>query len=103
MTINIPELDDAGKARVEAVLRRAAEDIEFRTRLMNDPESALSDTDLTEEEKQLVASMRRVGLEEWGIDVRPFRAFLRDNGNKITALDFLLSQQEFGAGPSRQG
>jgi hypothetical protein len=101
--MEIPELDEEGKTRVEAVLRRAADDIQFRMGLMNDPESTLADTDLTAEEKRLVASMRRVGLEEWGVDVRPFRAFLRDNGNKITALDFVLSQEEFGAGPTKQG
>jgi hypothetical protein len=28
--------------------------------------------------------MRRVALEEWGVDVRSFRSFVLDNGNKLT-------------------
>ncbi|MFF5985897.1 Os1348 family NHLP clan protein [Prauserella flavalba] len=83
MTSSIPQLDEEAKQRVEAVLSRAAEDIEFRELLLADPEAALKDSDLTDEEKTALSSMRRVALEEWGVDVRRFRAFLMDNGNKF--------------------
>ncbi|WP_367319773.1 hypothetical protein [Streptomyces sp. HUAS ZL42] len=69
-----------GKQRIEGILARAAEDIEFREALLLSPETALSDTELTESERELLATMKRVALEEWGVDVRKFRAFLMDNG-----------------------
>lgn len=91
MTSTIPQLDDAAKLRVEAVLSRAAEDIEFREQLLADPGAALADTDLTDEEKAMLGTGRRVALEEWGVDVRRFRAFLMDNGNKFyTDEDLVL-------------
>lgn len=87
MAIQAKPLTTAGKARVEGVLRRAAEDIKFRERLLEDPAEALQDTDLTEDEARVLGSMRRVALEEWGVDVRNFRAFVLDNGNKLTDPD----------------
>jgi hypothetical protein len=81
--LQVPELTDEGRARVQAVLTRAAEDIEFRERLLSDADGALASTDLTPEEKSVLSVMRRVALEEWGVDVRRFRSFLRDNGNRI--------------------
>lgn len=83
MTSSVPHLDDDAKQRVEAVLTRAADDIEFRELLLADPEAALNDVNLTDEEKTALGSMRRVALEEWGVDVRRYRAFLMDNGNKF--------------------
>jgi hypothetical protein len=35
----------------------------------------------------VLAGMRRVALEEWGVDVRSFRSFVLDNGNKLTVPD----------------
>jgi len=87
MPIEAKPLTVDGKERVEAVLRRAADDIAFRERLLENPAEALKDTDLTEDEAQVLASMRRVALEEWGVDVRSFRAFVLDNGNKLTDPD----------------
>jgi len=87
MPIEVKPLTLDGKERVEAVLRRAADDIAFRERLLENPAEALKDTDLTEDEAQVLASMRRVALEEWGVDVRSFRAFVLDNGNKLTDPD----------------
>ena len=83
MASSVPQLDEEAKQRVEAVLSRAAEDIEFRELLLADPEAALKDSDLTDEEKTALSSMRRAALEEWGVDVRRFRAFLMDNGTKF--------------------
>lgn len=83
MTSSVPLLDEDAKQRVEAVLSRAAEDIEFRELLLADPEGALKDSDLSDDEKTALSTMRRVALEEWGVDVRRFRAFLMDNGNKF--------------------
>jgi hypothetical protein len=84
MPIEVTPLTSDGKERVEAVLRRAAEDISFRELLMLNPSEALKDTDLTTDEAEVLASMRRVALEEWGIDVRSFRSFVLDNGNNVT-------------------
>lgn len=83
MTSSVPQLNEDAKQRVEAVLTRAAEDIEFRELLLADPEAALKDSNLTDDEKTALSTMRRVALEEWGVDVRRFRAFLMDNGNKF--------------------
>ncbi|MEO8383583.1 MAG: hypothetical protein ABI779_28250 [Acidobacteriota bacterium] len=65
-------------------MSRAAEDIQYRERLLADPEALLEETGFSEAEREVVGSLRRVALEEWGVDVRRFRAFLRDNGNKLT-------------------
>lgn len=84
MAIQVSPLTPEGKERVEAVLRRAADDIAFRELLLAQPSEALKDTDLTAEEAEVLAGMRRVALEEWGVDVRSFRSFVLDNGNKLT-------------------
>ena len=76
----IAPLTIEGKQRIEEVLARAAVDIEFREALLLSPETALGDTELTESERKLLATMKRVALEEWGVDVRKFRYFLADNG-----------------------
>lgn len=83
MAINVSELSEDGRVRVEKVLLRAAEDIQFRDLLLANPDEALKDTDLSPDEAKMVARMKRVALEEWGVDVRQFRSFLLDNGNKI--------------------
>lgn len=74
-------LSTESKTKVEEVLRRAAEDIAFRELLLTQPAEALEGVELTVEEKELLVSMRRTVLEEWGVDVRRFRTFLMDNGN----------------------
>lgn len=84
MPIEVQPLTTDGKERVESVLRRAAEDITFRELLLENPAEALKDTDLTEDEAAVLGTMRRVALEEWGVDVRSFRSFVLDNGNKLT-------------------
>lgn len=76
-------LTTEGKARVEAVLRRAADDIRFREQLLTEPAVALEGIELEREEREVLTSMRRTALEEWGVDVRRFRAFLMDNGNRV--------------------
>lgn len=79
----VAELSEQGRLRVQSVLTRAAEDIEFRELMLRDADAALATTDLLPEEKRALSNMRRVALEEWGVDTRRFRSFLRDNGNKI--------------------
>lgn len=81
--MNIARLTPDGKRRVEAVLARAASDITFRAMLLENPEQALAETDLADDERAVFGPLRRVALEEWGVDVRRFRMFLRDNGVKI--------------------
>lgn len=90
MSIQVMPLSAEGKERVEGVLRRAAENIEFRELLMQNPTLALKDTDLTDDEAKVLSSMRRVALEEWGADVRPFRSFVLDNGTKLTDPDVIV-------------
>lgn len=75
-------LSTEGRARVEAVLRRAAEDIGFREQLLTEPDVALEGVELDAQEREVLTSMRRTALEEWGVDVRRFRTFLMDNGNR---------------------
>ncbi len=82
--VDVPTLSAEAKQRLEAVLARAAEDIAFRNQLLRDPTEALSNSGLGADEIRVLSSMRRVALEEWGLDVRRFRAFLRDNGTKVT-------------------
>lgn len=69
-------LAPAARARVEAVLTRAATEPAFLALLTTDPAGALAGTTLTDSEKTLVAGLRRVDLEEVGVDVRPFRQVL---------------------------
>jgi len=82
--MEVPALSADAKQRLEDVLTRAANDIEFRNRLLADPTAALSNSGLGADEITVLSSMRRVALEEWGVDVRRYRAFLRDNGTKVT-------------------
>ena len=89
MAIEVKPLTDEGKARIEGVLQHAASDIKFRELLMEDPTAALVDTDLTDDEKAVLGKGRRVALEEYGVDVRSFRSFLLDNGNKLTPGDVI--------------
>lgn len=84
------ELSEQSKSRIEALLKRAADDISFREELLKNTDAALAKTGLSEEEKNAVKHLRRVSLEELGVDVRPFRAVLRDNGAKMTALAFAI-------------
>lgn len=85
MSLHVKPLTSEGKIRVENILQQAAKDIKFRELLTENPKEALN-SGLTEEEISVISTMRRVALEEWGIDVRPFRGFLRDNGFKITEI-----------------
>jgi hypothetical protein len=86
MSLHVKPLTSEGKIRVETILQQAAKDIKFRELLTENPKEALKNSGLTEEEISVISTMRRVALEEWGIDVRPFRGFLRDNGFKITEI-----------------
>ena len=79
----IEPLTEEGKARIERVLEQALRDISFRELLLENPNEALKDTDLTNQEKIMLHSLHRVALEEWGLDVRKYRAYLRDNGFKV--------------------
>lgn len=81
------KLSAHGKRQIQELLDRAAGDIQFRELLLRDPEKVLTDPQytggkepLSDTDKTLLFSMRRVALEEAGIDVRKSRSFLRDNG-----------------------
>ncbi|HEX4060647.1 MAG TPA: hypothetical protein VHY58_06450 [Streptosporangiaceae bacterium] len=72
------ELSSESKARVETVLRRAADDVAFREQLLAQPAAALEGTNLTLGEREILRPMRCTDLEDWGVDVRKFRTFLTD-------------------------
>lgn len=72
------------KKVVEEILQKATDDISFRELLLTDPKAALANSGLNADVIELLSSMRRVALEEWGIDVKKSRAFLRDNGTKTS-------------------
>ncbi len=84
--MNLPKLTTESKTRVEQILARAANDIEFRKQLLAEPATALEGLELSDAERAVFTTLRRVSLEEWGVDVRRYRAFLRDNGNKISPM-----------------
>lgn len=77
------QLSDEGKKKIQDILGRAAKDIQFREQLLQDPQKLAEVHELSSDEKTLLFSMRRVALEEIGLDVREARAFLRDNGNPV--------------------
>lgn len=81
--MNVPVLTADTKAKVERVLQRALDDVEFREQLLTSPADALREVDLGAAEKAILGRMKRVQLEEWGVDMRRYRALMRDNGNKI--------------------
>jgi hypothetical protein len=83
MPTRVPTLTPELRTAVEAVLTKAATDVRFREQLQTDPDAALAGAGLPPGVCEFVSQLRRVGLEEWGIDVRRFRSFLRDNGNKV--------------------
>jgi len=85
MIVKAPLLTPDTKAKVEHVLQRALDDVEFREMLLMNPVEALRDVDLGAPEKAILSRMKRVQLEEWGVDMRRYRAVARDNGNKIEA------------------
>lgn len=79
-------LSDEGKKKIQDILGRAAKDIKFREQLLQDPHKLAEVHELSSDEKTLLFSMRRVALEEVGLDVREARAFLRDNGSPATLV-----------------
>ena len=64
--MQVPMLTSESKQRVEVILQRAAEDIEFRQQLLASPQSALVGAGFGAEEVALLTTLRRVALEEWG-------------------------------------
>lgn len=91
-------LTTSEKQAVERILTRAAEDIGFREALLRDPQSVLHPDaaderlvatvgDLGPDAATLLFSMRRVALEEAGINVRSSRLFLRDNGTSSSSRE----------------
>lgn len=76
-----PQLTDDEKKSLEDVLREAASDPIYRQGLLTDPRKVLLAKGLSETVIETVEHLNRVGMEELGVDVRPLRAFLRDNGN----------------------
>lgn len=67
------------------ILEKAQQDIEFREKMLNEPESALTDYKivLSPASMEALTMFRRVALEELGIDIRKYREHLRDNGAKV--------------------
>ncbi len=75
---------------MQAIIDRSANDINFRENLISNPDEALSVYPrLTSKEKEILSSMRRVGLEELGIDTSGIRGKDADNGFKLSRSDLL--------------
>lgn len=85
-----PVVQGVSKERMTRVLMRAAKDPNFRRVLLSSPDKVAGSVKLSQQEHELLAELKRVKLEEWGLDVRRFRAFLRDNGNKVSSLDVAI-------------
>ncbi|MDP9651467.1 hypothetical protein J2793_006942 [Paraburkholderia caledonica] len=81
-----PAYQSPNKRVIQDLLTRAAEDISFREALLLDPEKALSGSGLSDDERRIVGSLKKVQLEEWGVDVRRYRAAVRDNGNSAPGV-----------------
>lgn len=71
------------KAIVEEILIRAAKDVTFREELLHSPQEALKNSGLKPEEIEVMAGLKKVKLEEWGIDTRSHLMMVKDNGYKI--------------------
>ena len=82
MTARTKQLSDLSKTRINAILTRATRDEQFRTMLLTQPKSALADQELSEDETWLFSHLQRDEFEARGIDVRPYRSFLRTDGHK---------------------
>lgn len=86
------ELNDVERVLIYEFLERIREDVPFRQAILRDPEvvfavitsrvplSKLLRPNLLE----AMGKLRRVALEELGIDVAPFRDDLLDNGFKLS-------------------
>jgi hypothetical protein len=70
----------SGKAIIQAILNKAVEDLEFRAVLTSNPGNLPEIAGLGKDERTLLFSLRRVAMEEAGIDVRACRRFMNDNG-----------------------
>ncbi len=81
----------AGRRKIQALLERASRDIELREALLSNPKAAAKKIGttfgLTSAEATVLFSLRRVALEEIGVDVRGIRSWLRDNGNFASSED----------------
>jgi hypothetical protein len=68
--------------RLERILTHALTDPEFRRQLLDNASVALADEQLSAKELHLLSGLRRDELEASGVDVKPFRSFLRTDGHK---------------------
>jgi hypothetical protein len=91
-TLTYEAISETEKAIVYDFLNRVQEDPQFREALKKDPEIVFTTAAprvnyaslLSPEILTALADLRRVALEEIGIDVFSYREFLVDNGNKIS-------------------
>jgi hypothetical protein len=58
------------KQAMHAILDRACKDMRFCVRMINDPDEAMSEYDVTFEEREALKSCRRDRLLEVGLDER---------------------------------
>lgn len=75
-------LSGASIQRLERILTHALTDPEFRRQLLDNASVALADEQLSAKELHLLSDLRRDQLEASGVDVKPFRSFLRTDGHK---------------------
>jgi hypothetical protein len=58
------------KQAMQAILDRASKDMRFCVRMIDDPDEAMKDFDVTPEEREALKSCRRDRLLEVGLDER---------------------------------
>jgi hypothetical protein len=74
-----PKLTGVLKVKIERVLTRANVDTYFRESLKANPEKALAKEGFTPHEVKVVGDLRRFGLEDRGVNMLKFRAFMIDD------------------------
>jgi len=70
------------RCKINQILSRALAEAGFRNALLADASEALRSSALSHEELRAIRDLRSDILEENGIDVRPYRKFLRTDGKK---------------------
>lgn len=91
--LKLGKISKEGISRIESALKAIMTDIDLSEEYVKNPGQVVERFDyLTQDEKRLLETRKRVALEEAGVDMRQFLTsngkyvcqVTRDNGNKIT-------------------
>ena len=70
------------RANLDRVLAKALASPKFKSLLLSNPSEILSGEHLSLDEFRLLSDLSRDEIEEQGVDVRPYRNFLKTDGHK---------------------